>query len=246
MDHLVYIASSGAGQAMLAQAANSNNLANASTAGFRADLILAQTTQLAGRQAESRAYTALHGAGINFQKGSVNVTGGELDVAINGEGWMLVAGADGAKGISRRGDLRINEVGQLLDGAGRQILGDSGPIALPDFSQVSIGSDGTVSIIPLGEEPNSVIEIDRIKLVRPDRTELVRGADGLIQMRNGEEPEADAGVSLISGSLESSNVDSVGSLVQMIELAREFEYHVKMMKVAEELDAASAELISLN
>ena len=246
MDHLVYVASSGAGQAMLAQAANSNNLANASTAGFRADLILAQTAQLAGEQAESRAYTSLYGTGINFREGSVNVTGGDLDVAINGEGWIAVAEVDGTRGVSRRGDLRINEVGQLLDGAGRQILGDSGPIALPDYSHVSIGSDGTVTIVPLGEDPNSVTEVDRIKLVKPDKAELVRGANGLIQMRSGEEPVADAGVTLITGSLESSNVDSVGSLVQMIELAREFEYHTKMMKVAEELDAASAELISLN
>lgn len=246
MDHLVYIASAGAEQTMLAQAVVSNNLANAPTAGFRADLILAQTAQLAGEQARSRAYSGLHSAGVDFSPGSLTVTGGELDIALSGEGWMAVTGLDGVKGISRRGDLRVNELGQLLDGAGRQIMGDSGPIALPPYSHVAIGSDGTVSIVPLGEAPNSVTAIDRIKLVKPDNAQLVRGENGLIQAQGDEELVADAAVTLISGSLESSNVDSVGALVQMIELAREFEYHIQMMKTAEELDQSSAQLMSLN
>lgn len=246
MDHLVYVASAGAGQTMLAQAVNSNNLANASTAAFRADLILAQTAQLAGEQAQSRAYAGLHRAGVDFSEGSLTVTGGELDVALNGKGWMAVTGVDGVKGLSRRGDLRVNELGQLLDGAGRQIMGDAAPIALPPFSHVAIGADGTVSIVPLGEDPTSLTAIDRIKLVRPDTEQLVRGENGLIQMQGNEDLVADANVTLIPGSLESSNVDSVGALVQMIELSREFEYHVQMMKTAEELDQSSAQLMSLN
>ena len=125
-------------------------------------------------------------------------------------------------------------------------MGDSGPIALPPFSKVSIGSDGSVSVVPLGEAPNSVTVIDRIKLVKPEPGQLVRAENGLIQMQGDEELVADANVTLISGSLESSNVNSVGALVQMIELAREFEYHVQMMKTAEELDQSSAQLMSLN
>lgn len=246
MDHLVYIASSAARETMHAQAANTNNLANASTAGFRADLILAQTARLEGERADSRAYSGVHNFGVDFREGVTNATGRELDVAINGHGWIAVMAADGSEGLSRRGDLRVDELGQVRDGAGRQIMGNSGPIALPPFSSIAIGADGTVSIVPLGEDPNTLAVIDRIKLVTVDQSQLQKGDNGLIQHIDNEELKADAAVTLISGSLESSNVDSVAAMVHMIDLSREFEYHVKMMKMAEQLDQASAELMSLS
>ncbi len=246
MDHLVYLASSAANEIMLAQAANSNNLANASTAGFRADLLLAESAYLSSEQLDSRVYAGFHNRGVDFNQGAVNVTGRELDVAINGEGWIAVGSGDGAEGYSRRGDLRVNEVGQLLDGAGQQILGNSGPIAVPDYTDITIGSDGTVSIVPLGEGPTTLAVVDRIKLVNPDHARLSKGPSGLIQASGDEAVKPDATVSLISGSLESSNVDSVGAMVQMIDLSRQFEYHTKMMQVAEELDQASTQLMSLS
>lgn len=246
MDHLVYIAASGAMESMRAQAANSHNLANASTSGFRADLIMAQTSRLTGERADSRAYAGMHTAGVDFSQGVIGVTGNALDVAVGGGGWMAVKAVDGVEGLSRRGDLRVDDLGQLLDGAGLQIMGESGPIALPPFSDVAIGSDGTVSIVGLGEDPSTMAVVDRIKLVNPDQAQLEKSGDGLIRMKNGEALIADAGVTLISGSLESSNVGSVEAMVHMIELSRSFEHHVEMMKTAKELDQASAELMSLN
>jgi flagellar basal-body rod protein FlgF len=246
MDHFLYIAASGARETMLAQAANTHNLSNASTTAFRADLVTAQSAYLSGEGHESRAFAGMKGRGVDFKEGVINATGRELDIAINGPGWMAVEAPDGSEALSRRGDFRVNELGQLLNGAGQSVLGNAGPVAIPPYTNITIGADGSVSIVPLGEDPNTLTVVDRIKLVNPDTDMLAKNPNGLVQMIDGEETLPDASVNLVSGSLESSNVNSVESMVQMIELARQFETHVKMMKTAEELDSSSAKLMSMN
>jgi flagellar basal-body rod protein FlgF len=246
MDHLVYIAASGARETLLAQAANSHNLANASTTGFRGGLVSAESAYLEGEGEDSRIYATARMLGIDFKPGSIETTGRALDVAVNGDGWMAIMAADGTEAYSRRGDLRVSEFGQLLDGAGRAILGESGPIALPPFADMEIGADGTISIVPIGEAPATLAVVDRIKLVNPEQQQLLRNEQGLVQLPEGEVAFADTSVSLISGALESSNVNTVEAMVTMIELSRQFETHVKMMRTAEQLDQASAELMKLS
>jgi len=245
MDDFLYIAASGAREAMLAQAVNANNLANVNTTGFRANLVLAESAYLEGEGQDSRVYGAITGETVDLTAGVINTTGRDLDVAINGPGLMAVMAPNGAETYSRRGDLRVTDLGQLVNGAGQQVMGDSGPISLPPYSDIAVGGDGTISIVALGEDPNSLTEVDRIKLVNPEPGSITKGDDGLLRMREGDSPEADAAVRLVSGSLETSNVNSVGAMVRMIELARQYEYHVKMMAAAEQLDRASAELITL-
>jgi flagellar basal-body rod protein FlgF len=159
---------------------------------------------------------------------------------------MAVQTPDGGEAYTRRGDLRVNELGQITNGAGQALIGNSGPIALPPFSSINIGADGTISIVPVGESPSTLAVVDRVKLVNPERALLTKGENGMIQLPEGKVAAADAAVKLISGSLESSNVDSVSAMVHMIELARGFENHIKMTKIAEQLDAASTELMSLS
>jgi flagellar basal-body rod protein FlgF len=246
VDQLIYIAAAGARETMMAQALNSHNLSNTATPGFRADLAAARTAYLAGSGVSSRAYANYQGQGIDDRPGVINATGRDLDVAVNGVGWMAVQTADGEEVLSRRGDLRIDAYGQLINGAGQQVIGKSGPVALPDYQELNIGSDGTISIVPLGEDPNTLVEVDRLKLVNPDESLLLKGRDGLVRIQGGEPTVADAAVRLIPGSLESSNVNAVESMVRMIELARQFETHVKMIKTAEQLDQSSAELMRLS
>lgn len=247
MDHFVYIAASGAKEAMLAQAANANNLANASTVGFKADLIEAQTVYLRGAGAESRAYNVIEDTGVDFEEGVIEQTGRDLDLAISGEGWFAVqsSNGNGGEGVTRRGDFRIDEFGQIVNGAGEALLGNDGPIALPPFNSLSIGSDGTVSIVPLGELPNAVAVLDRIKLVNPGAENLNKGEYGLLRTETGLSSPADADVRLITGALESSNVNPVSAMVRMIELSRQFEHFVKLMKVAEDVDTSSATLMRM-
>lgn len=246
MDRMIFLAMSGAKETMAAQAVNSNNLANASTTGFRADFQSSLSQQVYGPGYASRVYATAENAGVDFNQGSIISTGRELDAAINGQGWFAVQTADGGEAYTRAGDLRLNSVGQLATGAGHTLLGNGGPISLPPHAKIDIGADGTISIQPLGQAANTLAVIDRIKLVNPPTEQLQKGEDGLIRLANGGIAEADANVSMVSGSLESSNVNTVASMVRMIELARQYETHIKLMSTAEENDKAAASMIRMS
>ena len=246
MDKYLYLAMNGASQAMLAQQTNANNLANASTIGFKATLDHFQAKPVYGPGNPDRMYSSDQSAGVNFQQGAIMTTGGELDIAINGEGWFAVQADDGTLAYSRRGDFRIDASGLLTNGSGQMVLGEGGPITLPQFESVVIGRDGTISLRAAGQGANSLVAIDRILLVNPSLDQLERGEDGLFRMRDGSEAPADASISIISGALEASNVNTVDAMVQMMEYARQYETLVKLMNMASENDAASARLLRMN
>ena len=245
MDRMLYIAMSGAKQMLQAQAANSNNLANANTTGFRADLAAFKSLPVYGPGYDSRVYTQANSVGVDLSAGSMSTTGRELDVAINGEGWLAVQGADGKEAYTRAGELRISGGGVLETYGGHAVLGDGGPITLPPFEKVEIGADGTISIRPIGQPPTTLAVVGRIKLVNPPRDQLGKGEDGLLRLKDGSAASADASMRLTSGALEGSNVQSVESMASMIALARQYEMQVKIMKSAEENDADSAKLMAM-
>jgi flagellar basal-body rod protein FlgF len=211
-------------QVMVAQAVNANNLANASTDGFVAEL-LHISNDLDGRQNYSVP---------DLTRGPILQTGRELDASIQGEGWLAVLGPAGDEAYSRRGDFKIDASGILTDGAGHMVMGNNGPIALPPFETVTIGIDGTISIRPLGSQSNNLAVVDRIKLVNPDGGELVRGEDGLFRLPQGIPIPADATLRLQIGTLEGSNVNAVAELLKMMDLAREFESNFKLMQSSDE------------
>lgn len=246
MDRMLFIAMNGAKETMTAQAINTNNLANASTTGFRADFQSSMSQQVYGPGHPSRVYASVNGEGVDFTQGSIISTGRELDVAINGEGWFAVQAADGSEAYTRAGDFKIDNLGRLTNGAGFAVLGNGGPISVPANAKLEIGSDGTISIQPLGQPVNTLAIIDRIKLVNPSDDQLEKGVDGLMHMKSGKVAAEDASIRVVSGSLESSNVNTVGALVRMIELARQYETHIKLMQSAEENDRASAEIIKMS
>lgn len=245
MDHLVYTAMNGAKQTMLRQATNNHNLANLSTTGFRADYDAAVAKPVYGPGEASRVYTLDERAGVNFNQGPTTQTGRDMDVAVSGKGFIAVQGRDGTEAYTRAGDLRVSASGFLETGAGHPVMGNGGPITLPPYEKLDIAKDGTISIIPLGQAETDVAVIDRIKLVKPENEELEKSEDGLLRLKNGDIAEADAEVKLATGALEGSNVNAVSSLVTMIELSRQFEMHIKVMKAAEEADQSSSKLLSL-
>ena len=246
MDRMLYVAMSGAKETALAQARNTHNLANASTTGFKASLDAFSSRHVTGPVHETRTYAVAEDMRVDLSPGPLQATGRDLDVAVQGEGWIAVQAPDGGEAYTRAGDLRVDSVGLLTTGTGLPVLGDGGPIAVPPFETLEIGSDGTISIRPLGQEANTLAQVDRIKLVNPDAAELVRGEDGLIRHAQRLEQPPDAGVNLVNGMLEASNVNTVEAMVRMIDLARHFEMQVKMMKTAEDNDAASASLLRLS
>lgn len=246
MDRMLYLAMNGAKQTMIAQQANTHNLANANTTGFRQDLITFEAVPVEGPGFESRTYALTRGPSVSLEQGPTNATGRALDVAINGPGFFAVQAADGTEAYTRAGDLRIGPGGVLTTGRGDIVLGNGGPIALEAAESVVIGTDGTISIRPVGEGPDNILEVNRLKLVNPDPATLEKRPDGLIGIRGGELANPDAAVTVLPGSREGSNVSAVDSMVNMISLSRSYELSVKMMQVAEENDAASASLLRLN
>src|SRR5690606_7716112 len=180
--------------------------------------------------------------GTDLSAGTLQETGRDLDVAINGEGWIAVQAPDGSEAYTRAGSLQIDLFGVLRTSSGLPVLGNAGPIALPPADKVEIG---TVGFRAQGEAPAVLAEVDRIKLVRPEQR-MIKGADGLMRTEDGLAQPADGAVTLVTGFLEGSNVNAVEEMTAMLSLARQFELHVKMMRTAEENAQSTNKLLQIS
>ncbi len=245
MDKMLYVAMTGAKQILQAQTVNNHNMANVSTDGFRADLHRFTTQPIYGAGFPTRANAVAQNLGFNARTGVLVETGRDLDIAVQGDGWIAVQGKDGREAYTRSGNLHISASGVLETPSGHAVLGDSGPITLPPSTQIAIGADGTISIVPQGLGPSTLSSVARIKLVNPPAQDLVKGDDGLIRLARGGKAPADAKVQVISGSLESSNVNAPEAMINMIELSRLFDLQVKAISNAEQNAATATKMISL-
>ncbi len=246
MDKLIYVAMTGAAHIDRAQTLHSNNLANVGTTGFRADFAQARSVQLYGDGYNSRVYALAEQPGSDFKQGAFVQTGRDLDTAIAGEGFFAVKGPDGKEAYSRSGDFLVDPVGALRDGAGRQVLGDGGPISLPPYDKLYIGADGSVTIQPEGQGPEALVQIDRLKLVKPDQGAVTKGTDGLMHTKDDRPLPSSPDVSIVSGQLEGSNVNAVNEMTSILELARQFDLEVRLMKSAEQNDETATRLLQIN
>ena len=246
MDRLIYTAMTGASQAFMRQAGVANNLANASTTGFRAMEHRFRAVPVQGPGAPTRAFVVDASVANVFDQGPLMATGRPLDVAVQGAGWIAVEGANGAEAYTRAGNLQVNVNGQLQTASGLNVLGDGGPIAIPPDNNITIAPDGTVSAIPSFGTPNHVNVVGRIKLVNPPENQLVRGDDGLFRTQGGAPAEVDENVKLAAATLEGSNVNPVDSMVSMISLARQFETQIKMLQTADANANKASQILSMN
>ncbi len=245
MDKMIYVSMAGASEFMNLQTVVAHNLANVTTTGFRADLLRYESVPVAGDVYPSRVYAVAGDTGVNLSPGPLRTTGRDLDIAVDGDGYIAVEALDGGEAYTRAGNLQINQVGQLLTGAGEPVLGNGGPIAVPPFEKIDIAADGTISIRPVGQDATALVVVDRIRLVRPDPALLVKNEQGLLVRRDGEVSVPDASVRVASGVLEGSNVNAVEAMVTMLDLSRQFELQVKMMETADRNEQAAAELLRL-
>lgn len=245
MDRLLYIATVGAKHIDRAQQLAANNLANVSTTGFRADLARAESRWVVGDGHPARVYGISQTEHVDMSVGVKQQTGRSLDVAVAGEGLIAMQKPDGTEVYTRNGQLRVDGLGRLLGEGDMPVLGDGGPISLPPFTTVQIGKDGTISIRPEGQAPNTLVEVDRIKLVNP-AADVVKDSSGNLVRADGESEARANGVELESGYLESSNVNAVHELTSILSLARQFELEVRMMQTAKDNDEAAARLMQLS
>lgn len=248
MDRYLYVNMTGTRQVMDALAVTSQNIANVNTLAYKAIEHAALAREIEGRGAPTRVNSLTQEAGVNLAAGTLMPTGRDLDVAVRQEnGWVVVQNAEGEEALTRRGDLQLDATGLLTTGAGHLVLGDGGPIAVPPHAKLTIGEDGTVSVVPLGQGPEAQAVVDRIRLVQVDTGHIRRHEDGLFGMAGDEPlPPPDADVKLVSGHLESSNVNMAAAVVDMISLARKFELQVRMMRNAEENAGKAAELLRMS
>jgi flagellar basal-body rod protein FlgF len=244
MDKMLYIAMSGAKQNMHALSVNANNLANAKTTGFKADMAQARSMQAFGEGMPSRVFAMLEKSSQNFDSGSLMQTSRDLDLAIQGPGWFAVQAEDGTEGYTRNGQFRMNEEGALETAEGELVMGEGGPLFIPlPVNNIHISKDGTIMVQPEGAPSSVQEEVGRIKMVNPRVQELTKSSDGLFRRKDGLNEAADINVKVENGMLESSNVNPIGEMTAMISLQRQFEMQLKLMKTAEEIDASSASLL---
>ena len=233
MDRLIYTAMTGAKHILEQQATTSHNLANAATTGFRAQLDSFRAVPVIGGEMPTRAFVVDATVGTDFSTGSMQSTGRELDIGIQGKGWLVVQKDDGTEAYTRHGSLKLSENGVLQTQSGLNVIGDGGPITIPPEVSIAIAKDGTVSTVPSGTKPSAVQIIGRLKLVNPPEENLVRGDDGLFKTKDNVPADSDANISVAGGMLEGSNVNVVESMVSMINLARQFEMQMKLITNAE-------------
>src|SRR6185312_4616716 len=162
MDRMIYLSMSGAKATLQRQDTLANNLANASTVGFRAELQAFRSAPVAGSGASTRVYALETTPGYDASGGPLQATGRNLDVAMRGDAWLAVQALDGTEAYTRAGALEVSAEGVLSTAGGLTVLGDGGPIDLPRDSEISIGADGTIS----AKGPNGrTSPVGRLKLV---------------------------------------------------------------------------------
>ena len=239
MDRLIYLAMSGAKATLQRQDSLANNLANASTTGFRAEMQAFRAVPVRGEGASTRVYALESTIGHDTRSGPVQSTGRPLDVAVQGKAWLAVQALDGTEAYTRAGSLQVNGEGQLVTPSGLPVLGDGGPITVGVNAQVEIASNGAISSTIGNGRPQ---QVGRLKLVSSDEP-LQRGSDGLFRSPNGD-LAVDATAQVQSNALEGSNVSAVETMVAMIAAARQFEQQMKMLQGAEQREQGAAKLLA--
>jgi flagellar basal-body rod protein FlgF len=244
MDRMIYTAMTGAKHILDQQSTTAHNLANATSTGFKAQVDSFRAVPVIGSGMPTRAFVVNSTVGADFNPGPIQATSRDLDVAIQGSGWLVVQRADGSEGYTRNGSLKVSENGLLQTASGLTVMGDGGPISIPPDVTISIAKDGTVSSVSNSTLPGPSNAIGRLKLVNPPEADLVRSEDGLFVTKSGS-AEVDANVNVVSGALEGSNVNVVDAMVTMISLARQFETQMKLVQSAENNANKASQLLSM-
>jgi flagellar basal-body rod protein FlgF len=245
MDRLIHTSLSAMRANMARQAVTANNLANASTTGFRAEISSARPLWIDGQGLPDRAVASQEVQSADMRAAATVSTGRALDIAMNGDAMLTVQAENGDEAYTRRGDLMVSAAGLLTTGDGHPVLGEGGPVTVPPSDQIRIDSDCTLWVIPAGGDANAPQKIDRLKLATPVGSDIVKHVDGLFRVRGGGALPNDPTATVTGGALEGSNVNATSALVDMIEAARSWDTQIKLITTARDLDTETASLMRL-
>ncbi|KHK57992.1 flagellar basal body rod protein FlgF [Ralstonia sp. A12] len=242
MDRSIYVSMTGVKHLFDQQAASANNLANASTTGFKAQIDAFHTVGVQGDGSPTRSYVMASAIGTDVTPGPIETTGRSLDVAVDGQGYFAVQAADGTEAYTRAGTFQLSADGTIVTLAGQPVMGDGGPITLPPNTTVQFAKDGTVNAIS-ADNVTPPVSLGRLKLVSIDPSNLNRGADGLFRQRDGQDADTNENVRITPGALEGSNVNLTDSLVSMIEISRQLEMQMKSLQTSDTNAQSANELL---
>jgi flagellar basal-body rod protein FlgF len=151
---------------------------------------------------------------------------------------------DGTEAYTRAGSMQLSVNGILQNAAGIPVQGDGGTITIPPENKITIGEDGTISVVPESGSQAIVNAVGRIKLVNPPLGDLKRGDDGYFRLADGAVAPVSESTRIATGFIEGSNVNPAEQMVSMISLARQFEMQIKMLQTADANDRAGTQILS--
>jgi len=227
------------------QKITTSNLANSSSIGFQRDMSdnLGSVYLKSQNSVEDRVFGTRGENGIDTSRGQMIPTDNNLDVAVEGQGYLVTQTPGGDQTLTRRGDMKVGIDGFLRNGDGNLMIGGGGPINIPPYKKIEVGSDGTISILPLGDEGTILTPVGRLQLVSTPAQNLSRGLDSFIRPKDGQIPQPDPNIKLNSKVLESSNVNTVDTLVSLVEHSRSYDIKVKLISTAKEIDTETSKLM---
>ncbi|WIV51264.1 flagellar hook-basal body complex protein [Marivivens sp. LCG002] len=246
MDRMIYTVLNSMQNSQTLRSVSAQNLANQNVPGYRKDLVTDSSSAKLGfaEGFEARAFqTSRAGADFSQEVGFMNQTGDPFDISISDKGYFFVQEGNSEIGLSRRGDLRTDKDGLLLNGAGEKILNQAmQPITLPPYKRFTINEVGEILITPLDAPDGFQEVVATIATVVTDQP-LEKGYDALIRPINGPMPRPNQLASVQQGVLEGSNVNITEELIANIDLQRNFELNMKMVSTAQELDEAGTRIM---
>jgi flagellar basal-body rod protein FlgF len=217
----IYTSAMAMRQGILRQDVTANNLANANTTGFKRDrLFVEELTAAAAENPTTDPLSVNTRHWTEFTNGAFNPTAGPLDFALQSDGFFVVN--DGQNEFyTRDGHFERNADGQLVDTMGRAVQGDGGNITLP-AGLVTVSPDGYVSV-------NGAV-VDRLRVVKFDDPQALQKASGSAFTKSDDAAETPVDNPVVrQGFLETSNVDTVKEMVEMISTARNYEINAKLL-----------------
>ena len=253
MNQSLWIAKTGLDAQQTKMSVISNNLANASTSGYKrsravfADLLYQNQRQPGAQSSQDTLYPTglMIGTGVRtvateklFSQGAMAQTDNPLDVGIDGQGFLQILMPDGSLGYTRDGALQVDNQGQLVNSNGYAV---QPAITIPDDAQsVTVGTDGTVSVTSAGSSGSTQVgSLQLVDFINPAGLMPMGGNLYLESSASGSPQTGTPGQNglgtLMQGYVEGSNVNVVEELVSMIETQRAYEMNSKAISTSDQM-----------